>query len=356
MNKFKLIITGDDYGVHKVVDDAILDGIDKGVINSVTVLMNLPRSTKALRRLAKHLIGKKLTKKIGVGIHLNITTGSPIVKTTNSALTRRNGNFHTLSHYLSTTSDKLENEIQISKELIGQIDLFLTILEDYDESIPLDHFTSQHNILISINKYAKIVGVLSYFFAAHGKYFGKPIPIRKPMPLGKEFGSGHEVSPKVKKIRKDTWDYLKNNTSSINSALYALMKYRKAKFDHIVGSTFNYNGIRCPHLMFLSFFGSHQNSRQKIISFQNMLNDLYSSAVKSKLIKKDETLIIEIIHHVGRDFSDDEQKEVEKISGFDVDYFIKHRPIEFDLILSTEYQSLLKQPNVSHTTFSDLNR
>lgn len=354
MSKFKLIITADDYGIHPVVDDAIIDGIKRGVINSVTVLMNLDTSEKALKRLAKFLKDNKLTKKVGVGIHLNVTTGSPLVKTNNSTLVKSNNDFFNVTHYLDKNSVDSDNEIQISKELIAQVDYFLTILEDLKIDIPLDHFTSQHNVLISKDKYAKIVGILSYYFAAHGRFPPKPIPIRRPMPIGKEFAGNKVLSKKVTSLRKETWKYLRESNLDINTGIFALINFSKNKFRKII-EIFSNGGIQCPDLMLLSFFASSQGSTQKIVQFQNMLDELYDASVKEGTINKGDSLYIEIVHHLGRIATDKELKEVEKINGFNIDYFTNCRPIEYELIKSTEYQDLLKLPNVSHGIFSGMN-
>ena len=126
---FNLIVTADDYGVSPAVDDAIIDSIKKGLVNSVTVLMNFEGSVDALKRLARFLRDKNLTNSVGVGIHLNVVTGKPILDDFNGSIVKdKSGNFHTSGHYLNTKSIELPNQVQINKELISQIDLFLTTL------------------------------------------------------------------------------------------------------------------------------------------------------------------------------------------------------------------------------------
>ncbi len=352
----KLIITADDYGIHKNIDDAIIKGINKGIINSVTVVMNMPRSKQALKRLVNHLKKKNLMHKIGIGIHLNITTGKPLVDSYNSSITMADGNFHKLGHYMNIKNVDLVNEVQIIKELTEQIDLFIDTIDGINNTdVPIDHFTSQHNVLHSLDKFAKLVSYLSYFYKAHGKHIGIPIPVRRPMPIGKEFGKGLIISRKIDKMKGDTWKYLKTNNPNAAKAIFALKKFTKSKFRKIIGSIFKHNNIKCPDLMFLSFFASPRNAQQKINDFSNNLNDIYDTAVTENIIEEGQDLFIEIVHHIGSKPSQPEIQEARKISGFNVEYFTRFRKNEFELINSIEYKTLLNRTDVEQAIYSDLN-
>ncbi|HEY8347293.1 MAG TPA: ChbG/HpnK family deacetylase [Symbiobacteriaceae bacterium] len=67
-----LIVNGDDFGLSEAVSRGILQAHREGILTSTTFLVNLPRAEEmaALLRDAPDL---------GVGIHLNLTTGTPVL-------------------------------------------------------------------------------------------------------------------------------------------------------------------------------------------------------------------------------------------------------------------------------------
>jgi len=62
----KLVVNADDFGLSKEVNDGIIEGFDKGIITSASILANYP--LKLPER-----------KKLGLGVHLNITWGNSLV-------------------------------------------------------------------------------------------------------------------------------------------------------------------------------------------------------------------------------------------------------------------------------------
>lgn len=67
----RLIINADDCNLTAGVTGAILDAHDNGIVSSTTFLVNLPVETPTVRQL-------KRRRHLGVGLHLNITLGSPV--------------------------------------------------------------------------------------------------------------------------------------------------------------------------------------------------------------------------------------------------------------------------------------
>lgn len=67
----QFIITVDDYGMCKVVDQAIDDCIDAGLLTSINVIVNMEdlESAKTVRRRYPN---------ISIGMHWNVTKGHPI--------------------------------------------------------------------------------------------------------------------------------------------------------------------------------------------------------------------------------------------------------------------------------------
>ena len=66
-----LIVNADDCNLTPGVTEAILDCHECGIVSSTTVLINMPADPGALKEVAG-------AKRLGVGLHLNITFGPPV--------------------------------------------------------------------------------------------------------------------------------------------------------------------------------------------------------------------------------------------------------------------------------------
>ena len=69
-----ITINADDFGLNASVNKAIIDSFDKGLINSTTLMANMPGFDEAIDLARNH----NLTQKIGV--HLVLTEGAPLTK------------------------------------------------------------------------------------------------------------------------------------------------------------------------------------------------------------------------------------------------------------------------------------
>lgn len=70
----EVMVNADDFGLSSSVNKAIIDSFDRGLINSTTLMANMPGFDEAIDLARKH----DLTKKIGV--HLVLTDGVPLTK------------------------------------------------------------------------------------------------------------------------------------------------------------------------------------------------------------------------------------------------------------------------------------
>src|SRR5213078_4703951 len=89
----RLVVNADDFGLSTGVNRGILEAHAAGVVSSVSVLVNTPGWTDALRRLRD--LGPPPAPGLGVGLHLNLTMGRP-VSWGGSLSDARTGRFHTL--------------------------------------------------------------------------------------------------------------------------------------------------------------------------------------------------------------------------------------------------------------------
>jgi len=68
----KIVINADDFGLNPSVNSAIIESFDKGLINSATLMANMPGFDEAVALSQKHNIQNK------IGIHLTLTEGVPL--------------------------------------------------------------------------------------------------------------------------------------------------------------------------------------------------------------------------------------------------------------------------------------
>jgi chitin disaccharide deacetylase len=68
----RLIVNADDYGLNSSVNNAIIESFDKGLINSTTIMANMPGFDEATVLARKNNLLDK------IGIHLNLSEGIPL--------------------------------------------------------------------------------------------------------------------------------------------------------------------------------------------------------------------------------------------------------------------------------------
>lgn len=69
----KLIVNGDDFGLSSGVNSGIIKAHRKGIVSSTTVMVNVANSQEVVDMV-------KQNPDLGVGIHLNITYGRPLLE------------------------------------------------------------------------------------------------------------------------------------------------------------------------------------------------------------------------------------------------------------------------------------
>lgn len=68
-----LIVNADDYGLAASVSAGIRQAHLQGIVTSTTVMMNMPDAAPALR------LAQELCPNLGLGVHLNLTAGAPLL-------------------------------------------------------------------------------------------------------------------------------------------------------------------------------------------------------------------------------------------------------------------------------------
>ena len=117
----KMIITADDYGMCTIVDRAIDDCIEAGILTSTNVIVNMEDlvAAKTLRQRFPN---------ISIGMHWNITAGKPVSSIDRiRTLVDNEGKFYKVSEFLKRYKKGLIKDTEIEIELMAQYDIFKTL-------------------------------------------------------------------------------------------------------------------------------------------------------------------------------------------------------------------------------------
>lgn len=126
-----LIVNADDFNLTEGVSNAILHCHDRGVVSSTSVFANLPLSQNQLSGLKKR-------KKLGTGLHLNVTFGRSLspenrIKT----LLDKSGYFKKKEVFQKSRFSKKELELEFRTQILWFRSTF--------EKLP-DHLNTHHHI------------------------------------------------------------------------------------------------------------------------------------------------------------------------------------------------------------------
>ncbi|MCM2534381.1 chitin disaccharide deacetylase [Neobacillus pocheonensis] len=125
----KLVVNADDFGYSRGVNFRIMDSHKRGIVNSATMMMNMPGTEHAIA-LAKE------NPTLQVGIHLVLTCGKPLLKDVPSLLDE-NGDFKRLNRIKEHSDIHL---IDLEREWTAQIEKFLA------SGLVPTHLDSHHHV------------------------------------------------------------------------------------------------------------------------------------------------------------------------------------------------------------------
>lgn len=138
-----LIVNADDFGYSRGINYGIIDAHKNGIVNSATMMMNMPGVTHAVE-LAKE------NPKLQVGIHLVLTCGKPLLTDVQS-LVNKNGSFKRISDFKEQRDLSLD---ELAREWDAQIEKFL------ETGLIPTHFDSHHHVH-TIPEFLPVVQMLS---------------------------------------------------------------------------------------------------------------------------------------------------------------------------------------------------
>lgn len=120
----KMIVTADDYGMSRCVNDAIDAGIACGLITSTNVMTNMEYYHEAEKLRASG---------VSVGIHWTISAGKPVLEPWQiKSLVDNNGSFFSYPEFRKRYRKRLISDTDIIKELKAQYNRFVSVCGEPD--------------------------------------------------------------------------------------------------------------------------------------------------------------------------------------------------------------------------------
>ncbi len=121
-----LIVNADDFGLSELTNEGIIKGHKEGIITSTSIMANMPAFQHAVKLARRN-------KKLGVGVHLNLTTGKPLSE--NKSLCDAKGEFgpNNLKKLLKRGISiwDIENELRRQIERVRDANIRITHLDGH---------------------------------------------------------------------------------------------------------------------------------------------------------------------------------------------------------------------------------
>lgn len=125
-----VIVNADDFGLSRGINLGIIDAHRRGIVTSTTIMPNAPDYEFAIEQSKKN-------PKLGIGVHLTLTFGEPLLSRNNS-LTDCDGKFHNLNYYIE--EDFTINNEELFLEWDAQIQKVI------QSGIKISHLDSHHHV------------------------------------------------------------------------------------------------------------------------------------------------------------------------------------------------------------------
>ena len=299
-----LIITADDFGASKNINEGIKFAADNKAITSISVLSNFNESLPDLKKISV------THPDICIGVHLNITTGKPVPGAEQvPSLVSANGNFYTIEKLLAKINSISVDDLR--KELRAQI----LALEKYD--IRLDFLSDHHGILSFYSPFFDIIIELAKEF---------DVPVRSPVISSVKYPGLFSNS----KIRKRGRQTARRLIFTAPFKAISLIKYSRIREMEKKIEKLEKRGILHPNLLIECFWGDPTAS-----------NLLY---ILEHLPKGTS----EIILHLGTS-----TRQENYPSGLEVDYF-KNRELELKTVTGDYLKEYINWLNIRTIGYSDI--
>lgn len=186
----KLIITADDYGMSRAVNDAIDAGIAADLITSTNVMTNMP--------FYKEAVKLKENSNISVGLHWVLACGKPVLsKEEIPTLVAENGEFYPYPVFRSKLRRKMLSFEEIKKELVAQYKRYFELMGQPD------YWNTHQNTHVDFSIYRLFVDTAAELginkMRSHQRIYVQGSDNSQKMPLL------WRLAEPIKSIMLDTW-------------------------------------------------------------------------------------------------------------------------------------------------------
>jgi predicted glycoside hydrolase/deacetylase ChbG (UPF0249 family) len=135
MTRKILIVNADDCNLTPKVTEAILSAHETGIITSTTFMINLPIAPGVVR-------GLLAAKRLGIGLHLNLTFGEPVAKKELvKTLIQKDGRFRRQEDFLGR---KFPQTGEIAGEFRAQLQKFVKTFKRLPTHVDVHHHMHDH--------------------------------------------------------------------------------------------------------------------------------------------------------------------------------------------------------------------
>jgi predicted glycoside hydrolase/deacetylase ChbG (UPF0249 family) len=299
-----VIITADDFGASENINQGIRLAARAGVITAISAMTNFPESLAELEEISRE------SPQVGIGVHLNITTGKPVLPPEQiPSLVTDEGNFYTIEDIFPRL--KKLSATELKSELRAQIELLPR------RGIRVDHLSNQHGLLSLYSPFLEIVLQLAEEYQ---------VPVRSCIAASVRY---RDLFPKAGTRKKGlsvaAGFALRNPLRALAFAKYSTLKEmqkNESKMDSI--------GIPHPDLLLDYFYGDPTAANVIYI-----LGNLPPGTS-------------EIVLHLGT-----YQREDSYPSGLDLEYF-RQREYELLTVTSEYLRSYFQYLNIKAIGYRDI--
>ena len=154
--KIKVIVNADDFGMSETVNEAIAEGFSNGIINSTSIMANMPAFDDAVGKLS-------CLEGIGLAVHLNIIEGKALTHC--PSLCDNDGNFNLSFTQILRKSLSKDFLKEVENEFRMQIEKVLKYATPYnlDSHVHVHSIPPIFNIVCKLAKEYKIPFVRTQF-------------------------------------------------------------------------------------------------------------------------------------------------------------------------------------------------
>jgi predicted glycoside hydrolase/deacetylase ChbG (UPF0249 family) len=299
-----LILTADDFGITKSINEGIKIAAGLKAISGISAVTNFTESMPELKKISvSH-------PEIGIGVHLNITTGKPLLgREQIPSLVNSDGKFYSIEALLpkikSVSLNDLRNELRAQILALG------------NQGIRLNHLSDHFGILSIYSPFYDIIIELAKEYN---------VPVRTPAVSSLKFPG---IFPKSALKKRGYKLAIRLTLSSPFNAL-KMLKYSTINEMTRKIQKLDDCGISHPDLFIESFWGNPTPA-----NLLHILENLPEG-------------ISEINFHLGTHLRQGNYPD-----GFDLDY-IKMREAELITITSDYLKEYFKYLNIKIIRFSDI--